>query len=394
MSFPKPHIKLDSFFHETSLSPPPSTSSPWPTTIYFITGNPGLISYYHTFLSLLGAKLSTTSGSDPIHIVGHSLAGFELDSAKDGTRSGKEEYYYDVEEQIRSVQGKLEAHMRSLRDSTATATGGSLDAQETENQKEKPRVILIGHSVGSYIAMEILRRHREGQVQAQAHASGQGLSTDTDFDITGSILLFPTVMDIAKSLSGRKLTFLLSLIPNLALVISLLARVLTTLLPNSILRAIIGLVMNSPPAEALNATFAFLKSKRGVRQALYMATDEMRTITTDKWSDDVWGVSSSNPISSELETELDTKSQVLPPAQLYFYFGRNDHWVAERTREEIVAARGISNLGQGQGNENGSEKGMGPRMVVCEESVPHAFCLRHNEVMAGKVVGMIGEILK
>jgi hypothetical protein len=145
-----------------------------------------------------------------------------------------------------------------------------------------------------------------------------------------------------------------------------------------------------------------------------MATDEMRTITTDKWSDDVWGVSSSVPTLSESETEQDpeTKSQVQPPAQLYFYFGRNDHWVAERTREEIVKARGVSKISTGNG------KGPGPRMVVCEESVPHAFCLsrlfffllrlllwwrreftdmvylEHNEVMAGKVSDMVREILR
>jgi hypothetical protein len=89
----------------------------------------------------------------------------------------------------------------------------------------------------------------------------------------------------------------------------------------------------------------------------HMAADEMRTITSDKWSDDVWGVSS--PSATK------TASNLAPPAQLFFYFGRDDHWVAERTREEIVTSRG-------SGNE---EEGKGPRMVVCEEAVPHAFCL-------------------
>ncbi|KAH8433232.1 uncharacterized protein LDX57_010866 [Aspergillus melleus] len=71
----------------------------------------------------------------------------------------------------------------------------------------------------------------------------------------------------------------------------------------------------------------------------------MQTITADKWTDDVWGISTSQD----------------PVSRLYFYFGRNDHWVAERTRDEIIELRG--------------QKPQGPKMTVCEEGVPHAFCL-------------------
>lgn len=77
-----------------------------------------------------------------------------------------------------------------------------------------------------------------------------------------------------------------------------------------------------------------------------MAADEMRSITTDKWADDVWGVASTGD----------------PVAKLFFYFGRNDHWVAEKTRDEIIALKG-------------SKNGLGPKMFVCEEGLPHAFCL-------------------
>lgn len=81
--------------------------------------------------------------------------------------------------------------------------------------------------------------------------------------------------------------------------------------------------------------------------ARHMAADEMRTITSDKWSDDVWGAASARE----------------PIAKLFFYFGRNDHWVADQTRDDIVAVRG----------QKGGQAG--PTMVVCEEGLPHAFCL-------------------
>lgn len=122
-----------------------------------------------------------------------------------------------------------------------------------------------------------------------------------------------------------------------------------------------------------------------------MAADEMRTITSDKFTDDVWGVAHARE----------------PLTRLFFYFGRNDHWVAEKTRDEIVALRGGKD-GEGNG-------GLGPRMFVCEEGLPHAFCLsksiivrssrwgrelstnlwtEHSDVMARKVAGMIRDIEK
>ncbi|KAJ0416527.1 hypothetical protein BJY00DRAFT_326240 [Aspergillus carlsbadensis] len=390
MPFPKPHMTPDSFFHETTIrtrTPTSSQATNYPTTIYFITGNPGLISYYHAFLSSLGQKLSVLSGDGSsnsegevpksgkgsIHILGHSLAGFELESStkcnkgRNGDGDGAGDHYFSLEEQICFVQRRLRGHMADLRRTPTSST-----------TKSRPKVILIGHSVGTYMAMEILRRHRESHHSGSSSSprtSGGEASEQQDYDIVGGILLFPTVKDIAASPSGKKLTFLLRLIPQLALVVSILARILVTLLPASILSTVVNFVMKGPPREAAHATCAFLRSKRGVRQALHMAADEMRTITSDKWSDDVWGVSS--PSAAEIESKL------APPAQLFFYFGRNDHWVAERTREEIVTSRGSAN----------EKEGNGPRMVVCEEAVPHAFCLRHSELMAGKTADMIQEIL-
>ncbi|KAL4981166.1 hypothetical protein BDW66DRAFT_146920 [Aspergillus desertorum] len=377
MTLPKPHITADSFFDRTPSctgtgtgSSSPSASSPWPITIYFISGNPGLISYYHAFLSVLSKKIASSqlAGHSGLHIVGHSLAGFELETETVQDEDGKQ--IYDLEEQICFVQRRLEGHMRGLRaDPTASSYRNDLVSHAaTEVERPRPKVILIGHSVGTYIAMEILRRHRERQ-----STTNDDVDADANFEITGGIMLFPTVLDIAKSPSGRKLTLLLRIIPQLALVVSLFARILTTILPDGLLRGLVRSIMQSPPECAVDATTRFLRSRWGVREALHMAADEMRTITSDKWSEDVWGV----PRAADGEVQSESKSLT----QLFFYFGRNDHWVAEKTREDILAAR------------SGMQAGRGPRMVVCEESVPHAFCLRHNEIMASKVADMVQEIL-
>lgn len=63
---------------------------------------------------------------------------------------------------------------------------------------------------------------------------------------------------------------LLYFVPRLALVVGFLARVLAMLLPGNLLRGLIKNVMGSPPDSAVETTAAFIKSKRGVRQALFV----------------------------------------------------------------------------------------------------------------------------
>ncbi|KAJ5664969.1 uncharacterized protein N7477_007417 [Penicillium maclennaniae] len=298
------------------------------TSIFFISGNPGLIGYYHPFLSLLAQNLGETSNqSKPAYqIYGCSLGGFEVDenlssndlNSQNKSRRGDSKLY-DLEDQVCFVHQRLDIVMNGF----------------ASNAPRNRKVILIGHSVGAYIAMEVIRRHRE---------------SNSSFDIVGGVMLFPTVMDIAASPSGQKLTGLLSIIPRLALVVGFFARLLTFTLPMVALRSVVRVVMNDPPEHALDTTCTFLRSRGGVRQALHMAADEMRTITSDKWADDVWGVAHARE----------------PITKMFFYFGVNDHWVAEKTRDDIIAARG-------------EKEGSGPRMFVCEEGLPHAFCLSEFE---------------
>lgn len=168
-----------------------------PITIFFITGNPGLIGYYHTFLSLLSDRLGLDSGS-LFQVYGHSLVGFELGSdAEKNQKEGKGEGYYNLEGQISYVQKKLDTFVTN---------------NHKQNQKnhdgEVPKVILIGHSVGTYIAMEVLRRHHERQRQhTTTPADGKG----AEFNIIGGVMLFPTVVDIAKSPAGQRLSVRLPL---------------------------------------------------------------------------------------------------------------------------------------------------------------------------------------
>lgn len=338
MVYRPPRITPTTFAYSSRSSPRTSSRSP-PITIFFIPGNPGLISYYHTFLSLLSsylslgpqssaqlqdkrgtkspnesadrkttgienlngngnatstAKSNTSAGFTSIthfQIYGRNLGGFDTDNntvvnegsqgmsgdVSIGGESKVSVKLYGLEEQIGFVQNVLEDFMSRV-------PPGNVDG-DSEGAFLKPRVILMGHSVGSYIAMEILRRHREKDKET----NGVYVDQATGFDIIGGIMLFPTIVDIAKSASGRKLTVssygqftwirdelihktisqtLLYFIPQLALVAGFFARLLTLFLPDAVLRFLIGAVMRSPPPEAIETTLAFLKSRNGVKQAM------------------------------------------------------------------------------------------------------------------------------
>lgn len=199
--------------------------------IYFITGNPGLIAYYNTFLGTLHEMLSASKdkSSNCFHIFGKSLAGFEKN---DQDRSVP----YNLEDQIIISLKSLEAQR---------IPSGPLHGQSYAS------VILIGHSVGSYILLEIIQRLRK---------------SSSSINLQAGILLFPTVTHIAQSPSGLKISTLFR-IPNFAQRASSVANILISLTPSSVLKRLVGLVAGMP-SDAAEVTTRFLTSKMGIWQAL------------------------------------------------------------------------------------------------------------------------------
>lgn len=157
-----------------------------------------------------------------------------------------------------------------------------------------PKVILIGHSVGAYVLLEIISRHQH----TMRRKAMKGIKQQ-DPDLIGGILLFPTIADIAKSPLGRVAKYVLRL-PGFALMVGALAKALASILPERALLELVRMVTKFPDYAA-TATAAFVKSPIGVRQALHLAQDEMQTITRPKWQDEVWGAATS-PGTNERDT--------------------------------------------------------------------------------------------
>ena len=158
--------------------------------IFFITGNPGCIEYYRTFLTLLAANLFNVTQKNKdlsFNVFGQSLANF--DGRKNSSTSlwgGKK--VLGLQDQIDFVERELNSYIRTEED---------LNISLGDDPSGRVRVILIGHSVGAYICMEILRRRKERGKQVSHNREERSSS------IIGFIGLWPTITWIGRSRSGK-----------------------------------------------------------------------------------------------------------------------------------------------------------------------------------------------
>jgi len=181
----------------------------------------------------------------------------------------------------------------------------------------------------------------------------------------------------------------LTRIPAFALLVHTIARVLFYFAPLAILARLVGLITGMPLAGA-TITAQFLQSKHGVRQALHMAKDELSQLTHDQWSDDFWGVPAPEKASSTAfekvagdiveptRSQHTENTQGSSHTQLHFYWGSNDHWIAQDTRDRIIATRART-----EGKLGDERK---PIMEIDGHGIGHAFCLSElgNQVVAKK----------
>ncbi|KAL2350306.1 hypothetical protein BJ546DRAFT_1053486 [Cryomyces antarcticus] len=334
-------IHMKSFISFTS----PRQSGRRRLLVFFITGNPGLIEYYRTFLTHLYAIVSRSTSLQGVdlHVFGQSLGGFDTHQHEDAAH--EDELPLGLEAQIQRVHHMLLDAVQSMRVSDGNSP---------------VKVVLVGHSVGAYILLEILQRQQESRRQDK-------LQTQY-VEIVGGICLFPTVTHIAQSRSGTKFGFFFT-IPHVAFLAASLVKALTFWIPPQLLTALVSLVTQFPHGAAATTT-AFIKSKWGIRQALHMAKDEIATITEDRWDEGLWGA---------------TVASSSPKTKLFFYFGENDHWVGDRTRDELIAARAYQTT---RGDE------WRPKMEIDQNGIPHGFCIKHSVPIAEKVKEYIVEILR
>ncbi|KAH8909212.1 hypothetical protein BR93DRAFT_537068 [Coniochaeta sp. PMI_546] len=337
------------------LSYQPADQSPAAETrhvlVYFISGNPGLIDYYEPFLSTLHTLLESSPRQNgdravSVQIRGRNLAGFDDDDhEKPFTPTNPP---HCLEYQIRHILSDLNS--------------ASVEVRGPRNGTPFDDVIVIGHSVGSFITLEVFNRHLHGHPELQ------------QVNLRAAILLFPTVTHIAQSPSGRKLDWIRSM-PFLDQNAHRVAKAFVDLWPTSVLHWVVRQVMGFPP-HAAAVTVRFLRSRDGIWQAIHMGKDEMKTIGEETWADELW----------EIADEAAEQARVVP--KFFFYFGKGDHWVAEESRDQFIKRRHEHAQRDGPEHKKGKT-----RIVLDEDDIPHAFCINHSEQVAEKVKLWIDEIL-
>lgn len=153
--------------------------------VYFITGNPGLIEYYRAFLTRLYDILRVQDPKLDLHIYGTSLAGFQISDSLPKPISASDGPPYGLDEQIDTTALRLFDTVKHINETTEPDDGPL-------------PVVLIGHSVGAYMLLEVLARWQSKSREKAANEIPM-------MDSVGGICLFPTVVDIAKSPTGRKM---------------------------------------------------------------------------------------------------------------------------------------------------------------------------------------------
>ena len=329
--------------------------------IYMIPGNPGLVAYYEPFLRTLRQLLDEIEVQQDYHyayhIYGGNLLGFEDADHEPPfgttTSSGTQTEPFSLEDQINGVCSHLP----------------TVNTSSLKNGRTFDSVILIGHSVGAYIALETFHRHHTAllpttattttteNTKAPANPNNTKLTT---VPLRSAILLFPTISHIAQSPSGRQLS-LLRTVPLLDRTAHHVASSFVGLVPSWALGGVVRRVLGFP-AHAADATLRFLGGRDGIWQALHLGKDEMRCIGAERWGEEFWEVWG---LEEEARKEEVMKGEVKGEgwSKFYFLFGERDHWVADRCRDEFIERR--------RKHEKGST-----RVIVDGSGIPHAFCLR------------------
>lgn len=312
--------------------------------VYYLTGNPGLINYYTLFLTHLRSLLDTIETQRghkvTFTIYGRDLAGFDAhDHPKPFNRTDHPPH--DVEYEINHCY----KHLLAANKLPASTAAGKPHPRAGEPFDE---VVLVGHSLGTYIALELFHRHLQDPSAAPA------------LRLRAGVLLFATIAHLARAPNAVWFNFLRAR-PFLARHVPFLASRLVALLPGPVVRWFAAAVLGMPP-HAAAVTAQFLTTRDAVYQALYLGLDEMAVISDDgRWAEALW----------EVEDEAEAAAGAHEVPKFFLFYGKNDRWVANEYRERFIAAR----------KEHAEREGVPvhkrgrTRIVVDEGDLPHDFCI-------------------
>lgn len=279
---------------------------------------------------------------------------------------GEGQQWWGLDEQVELAVARVDEVVRRLR---------------RVNGRGEMRVTLMGHSVGTWLALEVVRgvaERRERRDGPMVDAGGVlGVGAEVGATLSGSwaveacVLLAPTITDLALSPSGVKAAWVVARAPFLSWVLERLSDGLTWATSEGAMRWLVAKFMGlGIELDGVQTTTRFLRSDGGVRQALEMGKQELVTIAADDWGEEVWGNGKS---------VNNGEWAGIGGPQLYFLFAKTDHWIATKTRDEILSTRGRID-------------GVGAFHVDEKEGLVHAWCLRQSRAVSEYVKPWLEQI--
>lgn len=222
-----------------------------------IPGNPGVVGFYRTFMQ----KIHSMFGyQHPVWAVSHA-GHCEPPDTMDMIDSSSE-----AEGDVFGLNGQIEHKLAFLR---------KLVPRETS-------LVLVGHSIGCYIILEMMKR-------------------DPELKVLKAVMLFPTIERMAQTPQGKVMTPVLCQMRYVAY----LPVFLISLLPENLKTSLIKLVFHRLRSldQAIIPPTVSLLSGDCAANAMYMGGQEMREVLE---RDNI-------TIRNNLE-------------KLIFYYGATDHW--------------------------------------------------------------------
>ena len=351
---PRPPLKpVPSLSYPSSAKPTASQPDQRHWLVFFIPGNPGLVSYYTPFLISLRELLDETEArtaagtcaSLVFHIYAQDLLGFnDADHVPFGTalhRSVTEPG--DGDAPPISAPFTIQQQIDQL-DSCLAA----LKVQQDGPRKGTPfdEVVLIGHSLGTFIALDIFHRRMLAS-SPQLHEQ-QIPSSPPRPSLRAGILLFPAIEHLARSPSGRWMS-MLGTIRLLDAYAHHVAKWGLNLVPRVMLDIVLRRALRLPVAAA-DTTSLLLGSRDGLWQVIEMGKEEMREIrgADERWEERVW------------------EAPAAGVERFFLFYGKSDGWVADDLRADFIRRR----------EEHAArEPRARTRIVIDEDGLPHNFSL-------------------
>uniref|UniRef100_A0A803JPM0 Lipid droplet-associated hydrolase n=1 Tax=Xenopus tropicalis TaxID=8364 RepID=A0A803JPM0_XENTR len=261
--------------------------------ILIIPGNPGVVGFYRTFMQSLYCSLDQRYPVWAISHAGHCSPPRGMDMTQE----------YDQMEDVFGLNGQIEHKLSFMK----------------EHVPADIKLILIGHSIGCYIILEMMKRA-------------------ADLKVLQSIMLFPTIERMAQSPQGKIMTPLLCSLRY----VFYMPLYLLSFLPENLKTSLVRFVLRGIKSVDEASVEACLNLFRMdcAANAMYMGSQEMVKV---------------------LERDNNTIKRNLQ--KLIFYYGATDNWCPVQYYEEMKKAFPEGSI------------------LLCEKGIRHAFVLdSSNEV--------------